>query len=1407
MKKFLLSLAILCSVRALGQAGETDRFYTVSFTPNKYTESVRQIVQQPDGKYLVLFKLTETTPRSVVARFTAAGFLDNTYGVDGFSPLLDVNPVDAALQSDGKIVVVGTPYSGSPFITARNQIVIARFSAGGLLDESFGTTGKLVLDYGANSSPTAVKVLADNKILVSGYANTQSTQMPVLVRLTNTGSLDPSFANGTKTIYLPTTPYPTVLSSRFDALALQNDGKIVVAGGANASQNTLIARYSSNGDLDLSFSGDGFINEDQSNQPESVRGVAIQADGKILIGGSDGDFLVSRYLQDGTADAAFSGGRVRTDFGSFETLIRLALGTDGKIYATGSSGSLATAVYNTDGSLFTGFASGGKLLSPEYTAANLYAGLIVQNDQKILLAGTNGAGGDISLLRYYANGSPDNTFSNDAQVNTYYALPSQHPTLIHTVGSGNLVITTYNSANFGNTIVNADESGFNGFQVSKFLDNFDPDPAFGNQGVVRSALGTAYAKLVQPDGKIVVAGGGSNVTLARYNFNGTVDGSFGTNGEINADFGNTTEYAASIGRQSTGKIVVLIKTLNGATSSFKLTRYNADGTVDGTFNGGTPYSLYFGGALQIQPDDRIVIGGSFQTSPGNYDFAVARYTSNGTLDPTFSGDGVQTTDFASGKDSVTALYIQEDGKIVAGGNAVVSSKIKFAVARYNNDGSADYFFSNDGKTTVEFSDANDRLRAIRTQPDGKIVLAGGAEIAGFEQPAMALLLPKGDLDPAFDGDGKISRNYSIDDPDGAQYFSSIDGPAGNMWAVLNGFRNKVSLGRFNMGTVISPVNYAINYLYFEGEWNTLPDFNAIQAVDYGTSPNFNLAARPASRADHFGFLWKGRIRLPSPGTYTFELRSDDGSKFYFNQPYNYSATPLVNNDGVHSVQSATGTVTVDTAGSYPFALAYFEGVLDETLELYWSGPGFSRQLVPASAFTDVTDREVPSTPANVAATNISSSFAVVNWDRATDNFGVVAYDVSVLQFGNFKGYTTTKTSITLDSLLPGTDYLVYIYARDAAGNRSFSGQPAAFNTLAATAGLQYRYYEGDWNLLPDFDAIKPIKAGTAANVDLAIRNRDDYFGAVWQGQIRIPVSGNYTFEIISDDGSKLYFDKLYSAQATPLIDNDGLHDAGKSATIQNVSAGLHSFALTYFEKWGGEKMQIFWSGPGFTRQPIPSSAFSDASNNLIANLDYNYYEGDWNMLPNFATLTPAKTGKTANITLGDRKAGRDDYYGFVWNGFINLPTAGVYTFETVSDDGSKFYFGHHYLNSLIPLVNNDSAHGEKSVSGTVQISSPGVYPISMTYFEKWGGETMQVYYSGPNVSRQLIPTAAFVAKPNDNVKPTAPGGIIPVGVRNNTLSIGWAQGATDDQLITGYGIYVNGVLKLMSVGNGVSTLR
>jgi len=312
----------------------------------------------------------------------------------------------------------------------------------------------------------------------------------------------------------------------------------------------------------------------------------------------------------------------------------------------------------------------------------------------------------------------------------------------------------------------ADEFGADDWGAVRYNTDGSLDTSFGSGGKITTGFGgddAAYGVVVQPDGKIVVAGsadasGADDFGVVRYNPNGALDTGFSGDGKQTTDFGgNDPAFEAVV--QSDGKIVVGGATDARGTDDFALARYNADGSLDHSYSHDGLQTTDFRGSdaaqkIAIQPDDKVVAVGSTQPRRGGSDFALARYGTNGSLDTSFSGDGLQTTDLGSSDDAALGVAIQPDGKIVLAGISLGN----FGLARYQSNGALDPAFSGDGTVTTTFGGYDLAAGSMAIQPDGKIVAAGGTETAD-QDFALARYTTGGVLDSAFDGDGLVTTDF------------------------------------------------------------------------------------------------------------------------------------------------------------------------------------------------------------------------------------------------------------------------------------------------------------------------------------------------------------------------------------------------------------------------------------------------------------------------------------------------------------------------------------------------------------------------------------------------------------------------------------------------------------------------
>ena len=384
--------------------------------------------------------------------------------------------------------------------------------------------------------------------------------------------------------------------------------------------------------------------------------------------------------QPGVLDNSFnSTGKVITPIGSnYDEAYSVAIQSDGKIVVGGlavvGSTDFAVVRYTSTGSLDTSFNDTGIVTTPVGSSVDQGYSVAIQSDGKIVIAGfslASGSGSDFAVVRYNSDGSLDSSFNGTGKVTT-------------PIGSG-------------------DE------------------------------LGRAVA--IQSDGKIVVAGqsdNGSDLDFAvvRYNSDGSLDTSFNGSGKVTTPISSGRDTGSEVAIQSDGKIVVAGTSASGTTFDIAVVRYNSDGSLDTSFNSTGKVTTGFGGnsfdvgnAVKIQSDGKIVVAGQSNFN-GNFDVAVVRYNADGTLDTSFNGTGKALTSVGDSSDFGESVVIQSDGKIVVGGAAVVNGNGDFAVVRYNSDGSLDTSFNGTGKVTADVGSGPDDAHAMAIQSDGKIVLAG-----------------------------------------------------------------------------------------------------------------------------------------------------------------------------------------------------------------------------------------------------------------------------------------------------------------------------------------------------------------------------------------------------------------------------------------------------------------------------------------------------------------------------------------------------------------------------------------------------------------------------------------------------------------------------------------------------------
>ena len=285
----------------------------------------------------------------------------------------------------------------------------------------------------------------------------------------------------------------------------------------------------------------------------------------------------------------------------------------------------------------------------------------------------------------------------------------------------------------------------------------------------------------------------------------------------------------------------------------------------------------------------------------------------------------------------------------------------------------------------------------------------------------------------------------------------------------------------------------------------------------------------------------------------------------------------------------------------PNVITYTDNQLPDDTKFYYivravGNFGAAANSNEANATTFV-DNIAPTAPSNLITTCITRDKVNLAWTASTDNSTVpLVYDIYI---NGQKSYSTPNTKYYINELTPQQTLTFIVKARDGSGNVSQPSNQVIAQTRAQ--GLCYKVYQGDWDILPDFNTLTPVKEGMTANIDLSVRPAgvNDNFGFVWDGYFIPATTGTqYRFQTCSDDGSKMYFNMPYLHESTATVSNDGLHGTTcvNAGSNQSVTANTpYRVTLTFFEKTGGEAMQfnLSTSGSGGPFSQVVDARFTE----------------------------------------------------------------------------------------------------------------------------------------------------------------------------------------------------------------------
>jgi uncharacterized delta-60 repeat protein len=621
-----------------GQRDETFNPYNPFMGSYGFNDNVYQIIVQPDQKIIVtgVFSTYQGVNRNGIIRLNTNGSVDNT-----FNPGTAVNGLirGIVLQPDGKMVIVGTFTSYNGTAVGR----IARINPNGTIDNTFNN------GTGFSTEVSGIALQSDGKILVAGSSNFNGVNVTNLNRILPNGGLDPTF-NGSLSGVSPS------------KIAVQSDGKILLNNILSFSTIN-VRRLNSDGSVDNSF-------VDNLPTGDVISSLTLQTDGKIIVTGGltispfSSDVCLARLNSNGTVDPTFNLSLQSPDWAS-EPCIQL----DGKIIVCGFyeyyQDYLKSNIcrIQTDGNLDHTFNPMTGTSGPVYD-------IVVSNNDYIWIGGNFDFCDNIPIggvARLKPNGDIDTSFHpSPGTFGLVYALAEQPD---------------------GKLLVGGWYTSFNGVATDCVV-RLMPDGSLDPNFLIRNGIGNQYIKsiVVQPDGKILVGGGfyqnsayQSN-RITRLNPDGTTDATFVVNLGFNG-------IVTDIKLLSNGQIMVAGDFTNYAGSiANRIVRLNSNGSIDATFNPGSgPSSVV--ADMEIQPDGKIILGGSFTTYNGTNKNKIARIFANGTLDAGF-------TAISGANGDVNDVEVDANGKVIVTGvfnsfNSVLINKI----IRLNSNGTTDATFN------------------------------------------------------------------------------------------------------------------------------------------------------------------------------------------------------------------------------------------------------------------------------------------------------------------------------------------------------------------------------------------------------------------------------------------------------------------------------------------------------------------------------------------------------------------------------------------------------------------------------------------------------------------------------------------------------------------------------------------
>lgn len=383
------------------------------------------------------------------------------------------------------------------------------------------------------------------------------------------------------------------------------------------------------------------------------------------------------------------------------------------------------------GTLDQSFGNGGKVYTDKGGNENYLSSIAIQTTGRIIVTGFSTYNG------YSVDGFETGRYYPDGHIDSSFGVNGFVTTSFGSqYDNANSVVVQ----NDNKIVVSGTSKGV--LKIIRYLENGKIDSSFGKNGITTYQDGYGQKVILSPNKKFFVTTQGFG--FIRLKSNGNIDSTFGNNGFAYTTFGYSSEYCYAITIQPNGKILLAGNVTNdGKNFNYAIARFNPNGSIDSTFgtNGKTLTSISglssFASSVAVDSKNNIVVGGgSFNYATLNGGITIIRYNSKGKIDETFANQGI-LIDTVGYLNLASSLFLTSNDDMILMGEANNNTQYDFGLAKYKSDGKPDLSFGNGGQVITDFQNGSDKTTCGLLQNDGKILLAGLAYINGQSDFALA----------------------------------------------------------------------------------------------------------------------------------------------------------------------------------------------------------------------------------------------------------------------------------------------------------------------------------------------------------------------------------------------------------------------------------------------------------------------------------------------------------------------------------------------------------------------------------------------------------------------------------------------------------------------------------------------